>query len=398
MDSGNRAGDPHLASQAFFIEGDNGILWRLDIVYRNKIVMITQNSNPVEVYPGFDDCRYAVFSADGRYVLVGAEIGTEDAPECAYALIDMEEASVTRLQRTSDVACEPVFWISTEGSLAMLAHGRIRLRQPFTQELAMTPDTLFFYNSELTQTGIYVSPSSSPLAVRSDDGSVMVLSEREHLVGLDSSGREIWRTENITSNDEDSQFYGIRLSSDGKILLNSISNGVYAIDAHTGYHLCAMVDFTMNTSLAIAGDGSCWAGTFNVRTGQDQRDYYFKEYIVTYSLDKNTLSIDEATTSNSGASFVVGPIMHVFDNGMKLLFNRSEIDRMDHFLYLLGGNGQIYWRSADFKYSVQFSGNVSPRWWTDSAPNSACWIQEGKYAVAFTAGSDFIVKLISCNI
>lgn len=83
----NRYNTPHLGCKLCFAERNGEILWRVVILYRDKVVMLQQDSDPVEVYPGYNSCRRASFSSDGRYVFVGADTGAEPDTEAAFSLL-----------------------------------------------------------------------------------------------------------------------------------------------------------------------------------------------------------------------------------------------------------------------------------------------------------------------
>ncbi len=317
----DRSDNIHLACQAFFVETDEGIKWRVDIVYRDKVVMLEQDREPVEFYPGFNDCRYAIFSPNGRYVMVGAEIGTEDYPECVYTLIDLEEETGIRLQRTFERAKEPVFWVSTDGSVAMLAHGRRRLTSantysdiPPSSYGFEAPDTLYLYDNELNQSGYHVTPIGYPRVRISDDGKTIVaLINGTELVGIDSNGSEMWSRSDIGSETEGRQIYGLHLSGDGSLFLSSRLSGAYAYDAQTGTPLYTVEGFFLNYSMTISESGDYWGASYGNRAGQDQLEYYYTGYIITYKSYTKTISVAEINAED--AMFNVGfQIRTIFDD------------------------------------------------------------------------------------
>lgn len=392
----NRYGTTHLACQAFFVEREDGIKWRVDIVYRDKVVVLEQDREPVEFYPGFNDCRYAIFSPNGRYVMVGAEIGTEYYPECVYTLIDLEEETSIRFQRTFERATEPVFWVSTDGSVAMLAHGRRYEGLDWVPvEIADAPDTLFIYNTDLDQIGFHVTPAGFPLVHRSDDGNTMVLMERGgELVGLDSTGTELWRRHDSSYDGEDSQLYSIRLSGDGRLYLISRKSGVHACDARTGEHLYTKEGFHFNRSLTISSNGISWAGAFDIKAGQDQAEFYNTGYINTFNSQDRSYTILE-TYAEGGMISVVPRIRFIADNGIKLM---SNIDPRTHgiYFYLLNAEGQIQWQTQILSRSkIEFTGNLSPRWWKDYEPNASFSLNNEVYAIAYISENEVIVNTIS---
>ena len=395
----NRYGSTHLACQAFFVEREDGIKWRVDIVYRDKVVVLEQDRELLEFYPGFNDCRYAIFSPNGRYVMVGAETGTEDTPECIYTLIDLEEETSIRFQRAFDVALEPVFWVSTDGSVAMLAHGRRRLRgTPVLSEVAEAPDTLFLYNDDLTQVGFHVTPIGWPRVRRSDDGNTMVLMERGgELIGLDSAGTELWSRHDIGYDGEDSQLYCQRISGDGSLFLSSRKSGVYAYDARTGEHLYTTDGYQLNPSLSVSYRGSFWGAVYKQPSGVNPFEYMDVEYLITWDSSQHSRTIAEICF-DGGVSVIAGfgCIWQVFEDGTEYMSNPSASGSHSSYLYLLSADGQIPWQSQTIPRSeMQFSGNVSARSWCDYEPNASYCIEDEMYAVAYINENEVIVKTIS---
>ena len=393
----NRNGSTHLACQAFFVEREDGIKWRVDIVYRDKVVMLEQDSDPVEFYPGFSDCRYAIFSPNGRYVMVGAEVGTEETPECVYTLIDLEEETSIRFQRTFSRAKEPVFWVSTDGSVAMLAHAR-RWGGTVTSDIAEAPDTLLLYNADLIQVGYHVTPVSTPHVRRSDDGKTMVLMEwGGELIGLDSTGSELWRRHDSSYDGEDSQFYGIRLSGDGSLYLISRRSGVHACDARTGDYLYSVEGFELNSSLSVSYEGLHWAAVYQQPYGVDAFDYIDVEYLMTWNDYANSRSISEINFDGRisiKAGF--GQIRNVFDNGTKCISNPASPGSDFRYFYLLSAEDKLIWQTPiGLEAEIEFSGNLSPRWWQDGEPNASCLVSDGVYSVAYMDGNEVIVSKIS---
>ena len=394
----NRNGSTHLACQAFFVEREDGIKWRVDIVYRDKVVMLEQDSDPVEFYPGFSDCRYAIFSPNGRYVMVGAEVGTEETPECVYTLIDLEEETSIRFQRTFDVALEPVFWVSTDGSVAMLAHARRRLRGiPVTSDIAEAPDTLFLYEDDLTPIGFHMTPVGWPRVRRSDDGNVVVLMEQGgNLIGLDSSGKELWSRHDIGYDGEDSQLYCQRISGDGSLFLSSRKSGVYAYDACTGEYLYTADGFQLNPSLSVSFRGSFWAAVYKQPSGVDPFDYLNVEYLITWDSNRNSRTTAEVHFGSGFARAGFGCIWKVFEDGTKFMSNPSAPGSHLNYLYLLSAEGRICWQSQIVPGSeIRFSGNASASSWRDYEPNASYNLSNGGYAIAYFCGNEVIVSKIS---
>ncbi len=392
----DRSDNTHLACQVFFVETDEGIKWRVDIVYRDKVVMLEQDSEPVEFYPGFNDCRYAIFSANGRYVMVGAEIGTEDYPECVYTLIDLEGETGIRLQRTFERAKEPVFWVSTDGSVAMLAHGRRRVNSdssiPYSFE---APDTLYLYDNELNQSGYHVTPIGYPRVRISDDGKTIVaLMNGTELVGIDSSGSEIWSRSDIGSETEGRQIYGLHLSGDGSLFLSSRLSGAYAYDAQTGTHQYTVEGYCLNNSVAISESGEYWGASYGNRVGQDPFEYYYTGYIITYKSNTETISVAEIHAVDAMCNVGMN-IRTVFDDGAMIMQNNSIREHKD-YLYLLEGNGEMCWQSQLLtEPSTKFWGNVGASW-GDLEPNASCRLEDGRYLIAYITDRGLIVSSISC--
>ena len=393
----NRYGSTHLACQAFFVEREDGIKWRVDIVYRDKVVVLEQDRELLEFYPGFDDCRYAIFSPNGRYVMVGAETGTEDTPECVYTLIDLEEETSMRFQRTFARATEPVFWVSTDGSVAMLAHGRRWVGlATVTSDIADAPDTLFLYDADLTQIGFHVTPLGYPLVRRSDDGNTMVLMEwGGELIGLDSTGAERWRRHDFGYDGEDSQLYGLRLSGDGSLYLISRKSGVQACDARTGEQLYKKEGFHFNNTLAISQYGDYWVGSFQSMADQDPLESYYTTFIVTYIASDRRYSTVEGHAEE--AMINVGPhVRSVFDDGTKLMSNLCCSVYRGNYFYLLNREGQLCWQSPNSHESeIEFTGNLSPRWWNDYEPCASYWLHDEVYAIAYICENEVVVNTIS---
>lgn len=386
---------PHLACQAFFVEEINGAIWRINILYRDKLFVLQHNTESIEIFPGFSDCRYAIFSANGRYALVGAETGSDINPECTYSLIDVDKKTVIRFPITFDEALEPVFWIGTDGSVAMLAHGRRELRNSLqTIQQAAIPDTIFFYDSNLTLAGYHATQNGSPLAVRSADGSLMILKTGDTITCLDNSGNLLWeRAISALSNHSTEQFYSLRLSADGSTFALSYSTGLFIFNAFSGHLLNTCSDFIFNTSLALSTTGNLWAGTYNTFADVPQESCMDIEYIVTGKRDNTGYTIVEGRAE--GACSAIIPILFVSNEGEIIVCSRHQNSSVDRYFNLISRDGDLIWRSAPSPNSIGLTGNVSASWWENYEPFN-CQTNDGHtYDIIYLSGTSLVIKSIT---
>jgi len=399
MNVGDESGRPHLACQAFFIDTEEGVRWRVVVVYRDKVVVLDQNCEPREIYPGYDDCRYAVFSPNGRYVLVGAEVGTEQAPECVYTLLGIEDASALRFPRTFAYGREPVFWVADDGSVAFLAHARAwigyQAEDAFT---ARGKDTLYMFDSE-ADLEWKRSFDTTPLIRASESLERFIISDGNGLSALDSSGDGIWQV-GIEPSDSDgnSQHYATRVSKDGSVVLVSDSDGIAQYDGSSGDYINGYSEYTVCHSHAVSDSGAYWAAVYLHPIGGDPFDYVDREYLVTWSNDEGHSWVSEIRFAAESGSFLAGfgHILSVFEDGTKYMVNPVDgYPGMQYYCLLRADNDLIWVSNTLHEPSIAFSGNIGANWWRDSKPISARRLHTATYILAYLDANELAVIRIS---
>ncbi len=252
---------------SFFIEEDGNIKWRVNILYRDKLVVVEEGNETVEIPIGYPDCASAVFSNNGCYAMVGAEVGTEDDPQCIFSLVDIESRSVSRFQRTFTYGREPVFWVDNDGSCAFLAHGRLLEREDWLRgRYDLSNDTLFMLDTTLNEECFIRFPSILPEIVRSENGEV-TLAYYDNTIGrFDEEGNRIWSFhEPVNTDDLPPSLFRIRMNENTETFFLRYPDALYAYETASGDQIMAYTVYRENTSLALSSTGSLWSGIFKSR-------------------------------------------------------------------------------------------------------------------------------------
>jgi len=88
-------------------------------------------------------------------------------------------------------------------------------------------------------------------------------------------------------------------------------------------------------------------------------------------------------------------IRFIADNGIKLMSNKDPRTHGIYF-YLLSAEGQIQWQTQILSRSkIEFTGNLSPRWWKDYEPNASFSLNNEVYAIAYISENEVIINTIS---
>lgn len=392
MNAPNIENSPHLACETFFVQSEDNVTWRVIIVYRDKLVILDQDQEPREIYPEYDNCRYAVFSPNGQYVLVGSELGAEDSPRCQYTLVNIEEGKTERFPRSFEYGTEPAFWIADDGSFALLPHARswVRLESEMIV-LEEIKDTLYKYNPQM-ELEWSKAFDATPTVRASYDLNRFVISDREGLSALDSSGSAIWETRTSDRDPEHSQSYATRLSADGSTLIQSNSGGCYQYNAESGSLLAEFYGYSIGSNYAISPSGSLWTATYKYPEGANPFDYSNIQYIITSS-DNNNQAIITELVRNDTTSLNIDHIWALFNSGFKYAY---DVSGRHSRVFVLDRSDQPIWISHACNRSIiLFSGNVGVRWWSGCKPIAACEVNTGDYFVSYLDNGQLIISRIT---
>lgn len=377
-----------VACQPFFMEEDGNVRWRVNILYHDRLVVVEEGDEPVEIPVGYQNCESAVFSNNGNYAMVGAEVGTEDDPECIFSLVDIESRSVSRLHRTFTYGREPVFWMDNDGSCAYLAHGRLLEREDWLRgRYDLSNDTLFMLDTTLNEECFIRFPSILPEIVRSENGEV-TLAYYDNTIGrFDEEGKRIWSFhEPVNTDDLPPSLFRIRMNENTETFFLRYPDALFAYETASGEQLMEYTDYVGNKSIALCSSNNVWSGLFKTRSQGDMGSSNNQVlHLVTADNGGNTLSESCSRYLGANIYLLFGPVIYTHIDGSVILLRENELPPFSRRICLISSR-DVQWQSMSLERNIFFDGNYSPNWWLDYYGTSIRHIAENRIVLAFPNG------------
>ncbi len=387
-----------VACQPFLMEEDGKVRWRVNILYHDRLVVVEEGIEPIEIHVGFQNCESAVFSNNGNYAMVGAEVGTEDDPLCIFSLVNLEDRSVSRLHRTFTYGREPVFWVDNDGSSAFLAHGRLLERGDWLRgQYDLSNDTLFMLDRNLSEECFIMFPCILPEIVRSENGEV-TLAYYDNTIGrFDEAGSRIWSFhEPVNTDDLPPSLFRIRMNENTETFFLRYPDALYAYETESGDQIMSYTVYSENTSLALSTTSSLWSGIFKSRGSERIFPPNNTAHLVVSDIYGEEVFSADASCQNGRIGQRFGPTFYTHSDGSVILLRRSDSNPQYNFLCLVNGNA-MFWQSEHIENVIGFPGNFSPEWWLDYYPVAFQHISNNSIMLAFPNSSFMSINQIRWN-
>ncbi len=232
--------DPrNIACQAFFVDTEDGEMWRVIMVGSDKLVILQEDwENPMEVILPFS-AYGAIYSRGGHFVIV--RDGTADSNLDQALYVDIDRNTTKHFDPTPDGRWRHGIVVSDNGVIAGIGKDYII---DFDENLALSSireyeDTYFRYRCTSATDEIIVMEN--------------VYERPREILAFDWDGNLLWETDT----GERTVVTQFAVSDAGSLVGASfVENGIAVIDGNTGRILWERYDGMQASGIAFSPDGT----------------------------------------------------------------------------------------------------------------------------------------------
>jgi hypothetical protein len=324
-----------MGSRAFFIDTPDGEVWRVLLLFRDKLVVLQQDQAPDEYQLPDPGAWCFTTSQNGNWVVICSQfipVSSTSYPSTVYER-RTELVNVETGDRYPLGSWVRFGWaVSGEGSV-----------------LAFSDSCYGFVDPEsgtIRETEFPGNPPAHRSYARSSDGSLSVIleqtSEGNRFIGIDSSnGREIWYVEEPS----DGLAQNVRVTPDGNLVFSSRKDGLVLIDGRYGTVLDSLFEGESVGRALVSSDGTRFA-------------FRISDHLTASGVHDGIITGSVADIASEGDYRFTGfnlsrdewqyPSPKCISSNGFLLFSQSTF--ASEFRWgLLDGDNQIVWISDTFK-------------------------------------------------